>query len=183
MITIHYDFTDGTEVSRGEGLQLGDNFTTNCLTFFNNDYDYDCKIVCKDGRYILMSELYTDANKIYTDREIRETHNILKIFIANGFNWKQPEPKKIKSIVEVIDIYLIELVGTVLGCNVVHGNYNKDDKLMLDEVEVHISNNKVFNDCINGISNLLGCQLGLTLESDKLPIIKGTRLYTYEEIK
>ena len=33
MITIHYDFTDGTEVSYMEELVLGDNFKTNVLDF------------------------------------------------------------------------------------------------------------------------------------------------------
>jgi len=41
MIKINFDFTDGTEVSYIEGCELKDNFTTNCLDFFNNDEETD----------------------------------------------------------------------------------------------------------------------------------------------
>ena len=41
MITIHWDFTDGTEVPYMQGKMLGDNFTTHCLDFFNMDEKVD----------------------------------------------------------------------------------------------------------------------------------------------
>ena len=142
MITIHYDFTDGTEVSRGEGLQLGDDFTTNCLTFFNNDYDYDCKIVRKDGRYILMSELYVDHDRFYTNREIRQAHNILKIFIANGFNWKEPKIKTTTPITVPLYKALTIGVGKLSPSKVIEGllfinSYGSTTEYHLIEQDTH----------------------------------------------
>jgi len=87
MITIHYDYTDKTEISFAEGRQISTDFNTHCLQFFNNDESQDVKILKKNGDYILKSELFND--NFYTDKEIRQGHNILKIFLANGFCWKK----------------------------------------------------------------------------------------------
>lgn len=87
MITIHYDFTDKTEISYNEGLLLKDNFTTNCLDFFCFDFNTEVKVLKQDGSYILKNELLTD--NYYCSKQIRKTHNILKMLKANKFNWKQ----------------------------------------------------------------------------------------------
>ena len=51
MIEIHWDYTDGTEVSWIEGLNIGDNFTTCCTKFFNQDVITDDVVVIrKDGK-------------------------------------------------------------------------------------------------------------------------------------
>jgi hypothetical protein len=83
MITIHWDFTDGTEVSYMEGKKLGDNFITCCLDFFSNDMDVDdITVLCKDGRYIKRSLLHRSTSK-----EIRKEHNIYKMLVGGAFKW------------------------------------------------------------------------------------------------
>ena len=53
MIEIHWDYTDGTEVSWIEGLKLCDNFTTCCTKFFNQDVITDDVVVLrKDGKKV-----------------------------------------------------------------------------------------------------------------------------------
>ena len=88
MINIHYDFIDGTEVSYGEGKMLDGDFNTNCLLFFTNDSREDVVIECEDGRYMSKNEIMSNDN-FYTEKHIRHAHNILKMFLAGGFNWKQ----------------------------------------------------------------------------------------------
>jgi hypothetical protein len=84
MITIHWDFTNGTEVSYQEGLQLKDNFTTHCLDFFNMDINVDDVIVVnKDGLSISRKNIQNHTNK-----QIRKSHNIHKMLIAGSFDWK-----------------------------------------------------------------------------------------------
>ena len=87
MITIHFDFTDGSELSYIEGLEAEQGFTTNCLDFFCFDVLDDVKVIKKDGSYILKSELLGSSE--YTDKEIREAHNIQKMLKANSFSWKK----------------------------------------------------------------------------------------------
>lgn len=83
MITIHFDFTDGTEVSYIEGKDLKDNFTTHCLDFFNMDEEVDDIIVLrKDGTKISRKNIQD-----HTDKEIRKSHNIRKMLISGGFVW------------------------------------------------------------------------------------------------
>jgi hypothetical protein len=89
LITIHYDYTDGTEISFFEGKNTKDSFSTNCLQFFNNDEPQNVKILRKNGDYIIKSDLFND--NFHTDKEIRQGHNILKIFLANGLRWKTVE--------------------------------------------------------------------------------------------
>lgn len=84
MITIHWDFTDGSEVSYKEGLELKDNFTTCCLDFFNMDIDVDDVIIYrKDDKYISRKNIQKHSN----DKEIRDAHNIHKMLVAGYFNW------------------------------------------------------------------------------------------------
>ncbi len=82
MITIHYDFTTGDEVSYVEGLKLGDNFTTHCLEFFNMDIDVNEVLVLSKSGYISRKNLNN-----HTTKEIRKEHNIRKILVAGGFKW------------------------------------------------------------------------------------------------
>ena len=97
MITIHYDFTDGTEVSYMEGLFLKDNFTTNCLDFFNNDVDVDdVVIIDKKGNRLSRRLLMTKGDISYTNKDMSEAHNIQKMLKAKSFNWqKDLEPEKV----------------------------------------------------------------------------------------
>lgn len=83
MITIHFDFTDGTEVSYIQGKELKDNFTTNCLDFFNMEEQCDEVIVLRiDGKKISRNNIQSHSNK-----EIRKSHNIHKMLTANAFLW------------------------------------------------------------------------------------------------
>lgn len=83
MITIHWDFTDGTEVSYAVGRTLKDNFSTNCLDFFNMDEDVEDVVVKrKDGKSIHRKSINEHSSK-----EIRKEHNIHKMLVAGSFNW------------------------------------------------------------------------------------------------
>jgi hypothetical protein len=83
MIKIHWDFTDGTEVSYIEGKSLGDGFSTHCLDFFNMDEKVDDVIVLrKDGKTISRKNINAHSVK-----EIRSSHNIRKMLVAGCFNW------------------------------------------------------------------------------------------------
>ena len=83
MITIHYDFTNGSEVSYDEGLFLKDNFTTCCLDFFNYDTITDDVIVLmKSGKHISRKDIQKHSKK-----EIRKSHNIHKMLVAGNFEW------------------------------------------------------------------------------------------------
>jgi hypothetical protein len=83
MITIHYDFTDGTEVSYIQGKLLRDNFTTNCLEFFNMEENVDDVVVLrKDGTKISRKNI-----QMHTLKEIRKAHNIHKMLVAGSFEW------------------------------------------------------------------------------------------------
>ena len=84
MIIIHWDFTDGSEVSYQEGMELKDNFTTCCLEFFNMDIDVDDVIIYrKDDKHISRKNIQKHSN----GKEIREEHNIHKMLVAGSFNW------------------------------------------------------------------------------------------------
>lgn len=89
MIKIHYDFVDGTEVSYLEGCKLKDNFTTNCLDFFNNDESVDDVIVVdKKGNTLSRKLLLKSGDLTYTNKDMREAHNLQKMLKANAFNWR-----------------------------------------------------------------------------------------------
>lgn len=84
MITIHWDFTDGSEVSYAVGKALKDNFTTNCLDFFNMDEEVDDVVVKReDGKAIHRKFINDHIN----GKEIRKAHNIHKMLVAGSFNW------------------------------------------------------------------------------------------------
>ena len=83
MITIHWDFTDGSEVSYQEGMELKDNFTTCCLDFFNMDIDVDDVIIYrKDDKHISRKNIQAHSLK-----KIRKSHNIHKMLVAGSFKW------------------------------------------------------------------------------------------------
>lgn len=91
VITIHYDFTDGTEISWGEGVCKEASFNTNVLDFFTTDRNV--VILKRDGSYISSVELL-ENDPYYTDKHIIHEHNIHKMLVANAFRWK---PKGFKS--------------------------------------------------------------------------------------
>ena len=92
MIKIHYDFTDGTEVSYIEGLKLKDNFTTNCLDFFCFDTDVDdVEVVSKNGDTLSRNSLLRPNE--YTNKEMVKAHNIHKMLKAGAFKWIEPLTK------------------------------------------------------------------------------------------
>lgn len=83
MITIHYDFVNGTEVAYMQGKLLGDNFTTCCLDFFNMSEQVDDVVVIRsDGAKISRKNI-----KNHSFKEIRKSHNIHKMLVAGSFNW------------------------------------------------------------------------------------------------
>lgn len=83
MITIHYDFVDGTEVSYIQGKELKDNFTTNCLNFFNmNEQATDVIVLKQNGTKISRNNVQQHTNK-----QIRKEHDIYKMLISNSFTF------------------------------------------------------------------------------------------------
>ena len=87
MIRIHYDFTDGTELSYEEGLYRRDDFSTNCLDFFCFDTDVDDVLVVDRKGNVLSRNALLKPNK-FTMKEIRKSHNLQKLLKANSFNWR-----------------------------------------------------------------------------------------------
>lgn len=90
MIIINYDFVAGDEISYAEGIEKlrngEDSFNTNCLLFFNTENN--AVIFSKSGSYVSVQEILKNDG-IYTEKEIRKEHNILKIFLAGGLVWQQ----------------------------------------------------------------------------------------------
>jgi hypothetical protein len=112
MIKIHYDFTDGSELSIEEAREASKNresFTTCCLNFFDGDHlqsGEDIFVLKKDGSYISLSELLdSDTSLAYTHKEIRRAHNTSKMLLAGAFNWKQPKPANPDEVTTNITIY------------------------------------------------------------------------------
>lgn len=85
-------FNIGNEISYIEGVeelsQFGVNteFCTNCLDFFSFDTECEVKVIKRNGNYILKSELLQNTC-IYTEKEIRVSHNIHRMLVAGSFNW------------------------------------------------------------------------------------------------
>ena len=83
MIIIHWNFTDGTEVSYIEGKKLKDNFTTCCLDFFNQEQVCDdVMILRKDGKQINRNHI-----QLSTDKEIRPGHDIKRLLVAGALKF------------------------------------------------------------------------------------------------
>ena len=73
MITIHWDFTDGTELSYIDGLNSVDNFTTNCLEFFNMTEPVDdVFVINSQGKKISRNNIKKHSIKEIRDYERRD---------------------------------------------------------------------------------------------------------------
>ena len=84
MIIIHWDFTEGTELSYIEAAQKMDNFTTHCLDFFCFDTPVDDVIVLrKDGKGISRNNIQRHSS----GKEIRPEHNLRKLLVAGYFKF------------------------------------------------------------------------------------------------
>lgn len=96
LITIPFDFTPcNVELSSYQEvvakMQLGQPITTHCLNFFSFstlDRGYDVKVVTKNGDYILLSDLLNNDG-IYTNKIIRNAHNVMNLLLSNGFEFKK----------------------------------------------------------------------------------------------
>ena len=89
MIKIHFDFTDGTEVSYLEGCKLQDNFTTNCLDFFNTSTPVDDVVVIdRNGNRLSRKLLRTWGGNPYYDKDIMMAHDIQQMLKDDEFNWR-----------------------------------------------------------------------------------------------
>jgi len=90
MITIHYDYCDGKEISYIEGLEAFKNridFTTNCLDFFSNDVQ--CNVLVKDKRgNILDKNLLMNQKNSYTMKYMKVEHNLHKMLVSGSFKWQ-----------------------------------------------------------------------------------------------
>lgn len=85
-IEIHYDFTDGTELSYGEAILAKEGgFTTNCLDFFSTDNPY-AVVTRRDGKSIIVADLL-EGKGGHTEKEIRAPHNIRKMLIAGALKF------------------------------------------------------------------------------------------------
>ena len=84
-ITIHYDFTDGSELSYQEAVASKADFTTNCLNFFCAD-NVNAKVIRADGKSISVKDLLSGKGD-HTDKKIRVAHNLCKMLIAGKFKW------------------------------------------------------------------------------------------------
>lgn len=84
-IYIHWDYSDGTELSYIEGLNSQRSFTTNVLDFFCFDTEaIDVIIMNKNNQIISRADIQNHSN----GKEIREAHNLVKLLKANTFIFK-----------------------------------------------------------------------------------------------
>lgn len=90
-IFINYDFISGKELPYSQAIECKNEFETNCLTFFNFDNlsEYNDIIVRKqNGDYICAIELLNNEYK-YCEKQIRISHNICKMLLANSFEFRK----------------------------------------------------------------------------------------------
>ena len=88
IIVIHYDFTDGSELSYIQGLNSKTAFTTHCLEFFSTE-NINAIVVKKNGEYIKVKDLLENTG-FHTKKQIRKSHKLRKMLIANVFEWAEP---------------------------------------------------------------------------------------------
>jgi len=84
IITIHWDFTDGTEVSYIEGLSRNDSFSTNCVQFFSLEQDCEVIVINSKGERISKNNIQEHSPK-----QIQPAHNITKLLLADRLIWKK----------------------------------------------------------------------------------------------
>ncbi len=100
MIHIHWDFTTGNELSFGEVKDKLEEkgFTadieTHCLEFFNVDTKRPVRVCKEDGSFIDRDELMSNVGFEYTDKEMRQGHNLRKMLVANSFTWQASATKR-----------------------------------------------------------------------------------------
>ena len=88
MIIIHYDFTDGTEISYVEGLKQRDNFNTHCFEFFTVDDPASDVVVLKENDdFVSRNDLM--LNNGYTNKEMRKAHDIRRMLVGGCFKFKK----------------------------------------------------------------------------------------------
>lgn len=85
MIEIHYDFTDGSELSYIEGKNCKEGFTTNCLEFFSTS-NPNAYVLRDDGGLLSVQDLLRNDRR-FIDKEIREAHDLRKMLVAEAFEW------------------------------------------------------------------------------------------------
>ena len=57
--------------------------------FFNNDEDvYDVLVIDKNGNTLSRKTLMTKGDTTYTNKDMREAHNLQKMLKGNSFNWR-----------------------------------------------------------------------------------------------
>jgi len=174
MITIHYDFVNGTEKSYGEGHELlfedeHASFTTNCLTFFSNSFGDNVVVIDKHGRTIDRNELMSNKGHSYTDRFMRKAHNITKMLIANSFTWKQPNLDIVGKV--RIDEIFKHKDGVILGVIVLSGSVTVKNSFLFNDKYYVIKNIKRFRDDVREITS--GYECGLLIESNMGNFSKG----------
>ena len=89
LIIIHYDFTDGTELSYMEAkasLLHAPTRTihTCCLDFFS--VDYNAVLVKKNGARMSVKSVMANTGE-FTDKQIRVSYNLQKLLKAGTFNF------------------------------------------------------------------------------------------------
>lgn len=87
-ITVHWDFTDGTEVSYAEGKKLQKakvDFTTNCLDFFCSGNN--ATAIRQDSCTISSVDLLNNVGG-HTNKHMRNAHNLHRMLRAGRFKWK-----------------------------------------------------------------------------------------------
>lgn len=93
MIFIHWDYTDGSEISYAEGQKNiennNTNFNTNVLEFFSTETPSNVVVLKRDGSYIDRNELMSNKGN-YTLKEMRTAHNIQRMLVAGAFKWREP---------------------------------------------------------------------------------------------
>jgi hypothetical protein len=97
MIIIPFDYSDSDKslsyievlesIKKDEKLII-----THCLEFFSFFYldkGYDVKVIKRNGDYILLSELLTDTENTYTQKQIRKAHNVKRLLTSNSLTFKK----------------------------------------------------------------------------------------------
>jgi hypothetical protein len=136
-IKIHYDFTDGTELSYVEGLEAIDlnlSFTTNCFEFFTSDRSCEVIVEKASGRYISMQEVLANDN-FYTRKHIRKAHNLRKMLVAGGFKWKGDIISPNQQMINTIDPLILNQFNDTEG----RGLKDHEIGALVNVLSIHLS--------------------------------------------